>query len=87
MLDAVPVEFDKADVEIIEYITENKLTKTSTERIVATINACKHAVRAEVAGDFVECGVWRGGNAIAAKRRSSGSAPTRPSICSTPLPA
>ncbi len=68
MLEAVPVEFDNADVEIIEYITENKLSKTSTERIVATINACKHAVSAQIEGDFVECGVWRGGNAIAAKK-------------------
>ena len=68
MRDAVPVEFDKADVEIIDYVMTNKLTKTSIERVVATINACKHAVQAQVEGDFVECGVWRGGNAIAAKK-------------------
>ena len=48
MRDSVPVEFDDADVEIIEYVMENKLTKTSTERVVATIDACKHAVHAEI---------------------------------------
>ena len=68
MPNAVPVEFDDADVAIIEYVMTNKLTKTSVERVVATINACKHAVCAEVEGDFVECGVWRGGNAIVAKK-------------------
>ena len=68
MRDSLPVEFDKADVEIIDYVMTNKLTKTSTERVVATINACKHAVIAQIEGDFVECGVWRGGNAIAAKK-------------------
>jgi hypothetical protein len=39
----------------------------SKERVIATINACKHAVESEIPGDFVECGVWRGGNCIAAK--------------------
>ena len=68
MRDSLPVEFDKADVEIIDYVMTNKLTKTSTERVVATINACKHAVIAQIEGDFVECGVWRGGNAIVAKK-------------------
>ena len=37
------------------------------ERLIATINACKHAVQSGTEGDFVECGVWRGGNSIAAK--------------------
>ncbi len=68
MRDAMPVEFDQADLDIIAYVMKHKLTKTSTERVVATINACKHAVTAEVEGDFVECGVWRGGNAIVAKK-------------------
>jgi hypothetical protein len=39
----------------------------SPQRVIATINACKHAIVANIPGDFVECGVWRGGNSIAAK--------------------
>jgi O-methyltransferase len=62
-----PVEFSKADLEVLQFVTEQRFTMGSRERVVATINACKHAVQAEIAGDFVECGVWRGGNSIAAK--------------------
>lgn len=41
-------------------------TMTSIERQWALINAVRYAVRARVAGDVVECGVWRGGAAMAA---------------------
>ena len=62
-----PVEFSKSDLEILHYVTGERLTMASPERVVATINACKHAVQAGIEGDFAECGVWRGGNSIAAK--------------------
>lgn len=62
-----PVEFSKADREILNYVKGNRLTMARRERVIATIKACKHAVEAGVEGDFVECGVWRGGNALAAK--------------------
>jgi hypothetical protein len=62
-----PVEFSSADLAILNYVMENRLTMASKERVIATINACKHAAKSEVPGDFVECGVWRGGNSIAAK--------------------
>ena len=62
-----PVEFDPEDVEIADYILANDLTGVSAHRLYATINACKHAVAANLPGDFVECGVWKGGNTIAAK--------------------
>ncbi len=64
---ALPVEFTKADEEILEFVLRNQLSMVSRERLIATINACKHAVEAGIDGDFVECGVWRGGNSIAAK--------------------
>ncbi len=64
---AAPVEFEKTDVEIFRYVFKNKLTGVSPERLIATIQACKYAVLSDIDGDFVECGVWRGGNAIAAK--------------------
>lgn len=62
-----PVEFTEPDVAVLDFVRTNQLTMVSRERVIATINACKHAVRAGIEGDFVECGVWRGGNAIAAK--------------------
>jgi len=62
-----PVEFTKEDAAIIDFIVGNRLSMVTRERLIATINACKHAVQAGTEGDFVECGVWRGGNSIAAK--------------------
>lgn len=62
-----PVEFSPADVEIMRYVLDRKLTMVSPQRLIATIQACKYAIQAEIAGDFVECGVWRGGNSLAAK--------------------
>lgn len=62
-----PIEFTRRDCEIVNYVFLNGLSMTSPERLYATIQAAKHAVIAEIAGDFVECGVWRGGNALAAK--------------------
>lgn len=62
----LPAELDPGDVEIYRYVMENKLTMVGRERLLSTLFACKHVVAAGVAGDFVECGVWRGGNAIVA---------------------
>jgi O-methyltransferase len=40
-------------------------TMTSIERMYALYEAVRHVVvRAGVPGDFVECGVWRGGSSI-----------------------
>jgi hypothetical protein len=62
-----PVEFSKADKAVLDLVLDLRMTMASRERVVATINACKYAVLAGIEGDFVECGVWRGGNSIAAK--------------------
>ena len=61
------VELSAEDRELMAYIQGQQLTMTSPHRLAATLMACKHAVEQEIAGDFVECGVWRGGNAILAK--------------------
>lgn len=37
-------------------------TMTSWERLYSLHSAVKYLMRAEVPGDFVECGVWRGGS-------------------------
>lgn len=40
-------------------------TMTTPERIVATMDAVEYVVRRGIPGDFVECGVWRGGSILA----------------------
>lgn len=37
-------------------------TMTSDGRIIALIDAVRYVVRNKIRGDFVECGVWRGGS-------------------------
>lgn len=63
---STPIEFSEKERKIVEYILLNKLSMVSPERMFATISACKYAVENNIPGDFVECGVWRGGNALAA---------------------
>jgi hypothetical protein len=41
-------------------------TMTTPERMYAVWQAVRHAVRAGVPGDVVECGVWRGGSSMLA---------------------
>jgi hypothetical protein len=41
-------------------------TMTSPERVFALCEALRYVARAGVAGDIVECGVWRGGSSMAA---------------------
>ena len=61
-----PHELSLDEKKIIGYVLENKLTMASFERAVSTGLAVKHVVKNEVEGDFVECGVWRGGNSMVA---------------------
>ena len=61
-----PAELTSAECEIIEYILENNLTMASFERLLATLMTCKYVITNDIEGDFVECGVWRGGNSIVA---------------------
>lgn len=62
----MPVELNSAEREIIKYVMNERLTMVSFERLCTTVMACKYALDQGIEGDFVECGVWRGGNAIAA---------------------
>jgi len=64
--EARPVEFDDEDAAIVEAVLDRRLTMASPERLFSTLLACRHVCRAGVEGDFVECGVWRGGNSIVA---------------------
>ena len=40
-------------------------TQTSLERVVALADAVEYVIRRDLPGDFVECGVWRGGSSMA----------------------
>jgi hypothetical protein len=58
-----PPDFESSDIEIIRAV--EPYTMTSTERIHALVNAVRHIVRNRIAGDMVECGVWKGGSVMA----------------------
>ena len=62
-LNGFPPDFDASDIEIIRAV--EPYTMTSTERIHALIHAVRHIVRNRIAGDMVECGVWKGGSVMA----------------------
>lgn len=66
-LSASEYDLTKRDLEIIAYIVENKLSMASIDRLINTVKSCRYVAENGIEGAFVECGVWRGGNAIAAK--------------------
>ncbi len=47
------------------YLAVKSLTMTSPERIFGLCQAVDHLLKVNVPGDFVECGVWRGGSSVA----------------------
>ena len=64
----IPVELSELELEIVKFVFDGKLSMTSVSRLVATLKACKYVVENNIPGDFVECGVWRGGHGIIAKK-------------------
>jgi len=57
-----PVEASQEEIQSIELC--KKFSMTSYERMYATLSATKYVIHNQIQGDFVECGVWRGGNSI-----------------------
>ena len=55
---------DPGDIEIIRACKPYSMA--SAERILAVVNAVDHVIKAGIPGDFVECGVYRGGCSMAA---------------------
>ena len=47
------------------YARVGPYTQTSLERVVALADAVEYVVRRDIPGDFIECGVWRGGSSMA----------------------
>src|SRR5689334_9884287 len=57
---------DQSTIEICRYV--QPFTMTSTERIYALCKSIEYIVRNDIAGDIVECGVWKGGSMMAVAR-------------------
>ncbi len=59
----LPVEATAQDAKLIASL--KPFTMTSGERLWSLLNAVRHVVENRIPGDFVECGVWRGGSVMA----------------------
>ena len=72
MRDRLPIEVSAQDRDIIQFV--RPFTMTSPQRIWSLLESVRHVCESDVAGDFVECGVWRGGSlmAMALKLRALG---------------
>jgi len=60
----LPPDFDDETTQIFNAV--NPFTMTSPERVAALVEAVRYVVANDIPGDFVECGVWRGGSSMAA---------------------
>ena len=58
-----PPDVSKQDRAVLEKI--DRYTMTSVDRQISLIHAVRHIVQNEIPGCLVECGVWRGGSAMA----------------------
>lgn len=62
----LPPDFSTDDAETWNAVSP--YTMTSPERVQALCEAVRYVSRAGIPGDFVECGVWKGGSMMAAAR-------------------
>jgi O-methyltransferase len=58
-----PLDFDEVDRDLC--VRVKPYTMTTPPRIYALSRSIEYVVRRDVAGDVVECGVWRGGSMMA----------------------
>jgi O-methyltransferase len=59
----IPVDFTAEERALVEFV--QPYTMTSPERVAALGNAVRWVAESGLPGDFVECGVWRGGSMMA----------------------
>lgn len=59
----LPIEATPEEVALISSL--RPYTMTSAERIWSLLHAVRYVVDEGISGDFVECGVWRGGSVMA----------------------
>lgn len=62
----LPIEATNEDAALIDSL--RPYTMTSAERLWSLLNAVRYVVDERLPGDFVECGVWRGGSVMAMAR-------------------
>lgn len=60
------IEASKTEQKLIQKCL--KYSMTNTERMWSLIQSFHHVRQESLLGDFVECGVWRGGNIILLKK-------------------
>jgi hypothetical protein len=65
---STPIELNVEENRIINYVRANNLSMCSTNNLYTTAIAAKHIAQNKIVGDFVECGVWKGGNIILLKK-------------------
>lgn len=63
----LPIEASEADRAIIDGV--RPFTMTSSERVWSLLQAVRYVQDEQLPGDFVECGVWRGGSVMAMARK------------------
>ena len=64
-LDTVaPYDFSDLEKSILRKV--RPFTMTSPERVAVLVESVRHVVMRGIGGDIVECGVWKGGSAMAA---------------------
>lgn len=68
MLKNYIVELNEIEIDLIKYVYENRLTMGTIPRLINTLKSCNYVVSNKIPGDFLECGVWRGGHGILAKK-------------------
>lgn len=61
---ALPPDFDQALIATVERV--RPYTMTSPDRLAGLVGGIEHALRHELPGSIVECGVWKGGSMMAA---------------------
>ena len=63
-----PPELSEEEIRAVKYVKNNNLTMGSIIKLIDTAMAVKYIIKNNISGDFVECGVWRGGHSILAKK-------------------
>lgn len=65
MNESSPIDDIESDAEFLRiYEMCKPFSMTSIERAHALFESCKYIIKNDIKGDFVECGVWKGGSAM-----------------------